>query len=218
MVAKCNRAGKPVIVATQMLDTMQSNPRPTRAEVSDVTNAVCDGADAVMLSGESANGKFPVESIETMRAIINATESSDLDIHAPINWMQGMITKACPFEAVARGAVEATRQDQASLIICITKGGSTPRLVAKYRPDVPVLCVCLSAKVGRQLQLTRGCHPVLMGDVSAEDHIAKAVWFAQELGFASSGDDVVIVGSESGQQFDMTALPTTPTVRIARLV
>ena len=81
-----------------------------------------------------------------------------------------------------------------------------------------MLCVCLSAKVGRQLQLTRGCHPVLMGDVSTEDHIAKAVWFAQELGFASSGDDVVIVGSESGQQFNMTALSTTPTVRIARLV
>ena len=235
MVQQCNAVGKPVIVATQMLDTMQSNPRPTRAEVSDVTNAVCDGADALMLSGESANGKFPVESIETMRSIIDAVETSDLQIQLhqltepeEEEGSDGSPAGFNPFEASASGAVEATRVCNAKLLICMTATGSMARLVAKYRPDVPVLCVCVAdplnpakaAKVGRQLMLSRGCHPVLLGeDVTTAEHLAKSVGIARQLGFCDVGDNIVIVGSEAGQTSAScgSSLPTTPTVRMVRV-
>ena len=103
------------------------------------------------------------------------------------------------------------------LIICTTKDGNTARLLAKYRPDVPVLCLCLSAKVGRQLQLVRGCHPVVMKHASEPEHIAKAVSVGKQLGFCSAGDDVVLINSEAGSSSQGIALGTTPTVRIVEV-
>ena len=148
------------------------NPRPTRAEVSDVTNAVCDGADAVMLSGESANGQYPVESVEMMQSIIAAAEA-DTAFHT--KGEKVLQTPNSPYESTAWAAVAAVRQDQAKTIIIMSKTGETARLVAKYRPDVPVVCICADQKVARQLMLLRGCHPVVMENVPAKHLFRRAV-------------------------------------------
>ncbi|CAM9784343.1 unnamed protein product, partial [Discosporangium mesarthrocarpum] len=136
---ECNRVGKPVIVATQMLESMQSNPRPTRAEVSDVTNAVYDGADAVMLSGESAQGKYPVESVFMMRRIIDEAESWK-ETHQELVLPTANIVRSgsCQNEGIASAAVHAAHTLGAKAIVVLTKDGLLPRLVAKYRPRVPV--------------------------------------------------------------------------------
>ena len=154
------------------LRAQPGNPRPTRAEVSDVTNAVCDGADAVMLSGESANGQYPVESVEMMQSIIAAAEA-DTAFHTKGEKM--LQTPNSPYESTAWAAVAAVRQDQAKTIIIMSKTGETARLVAKYRPDVPVVCICANQKVARQLMLLRGCHPVVMENVPAKHLFRRAV-------------------------------------------
>ena len=213
MVEKCNAAGKPVIVATQMLDTMQSNPRPTRAEVADVTNAVCDGADAVMLSGESANGKFPVESIGTMRSIINSTELCP-EFHVS-NGVDLTATPTNPYEATAAAAVTCANHGNASAIVVVeSETGETARLIAKYRPDVPVVVVCThdqyASKVARQLTIVRGCHPIVMpGGVE----FATALDVAKKMGCCEAGDEVVVLSSEEGAPHGLSA--PVPALRCA---
>ncbi len=196
MIEKCNAVGKPVIVATQMLDTMQSNPRPTRAEVADVTNAVCDGADAVMLSGESANGKFPVQSIETMRSIIHASELCP-DFHVS-NGVDLLTAPSEPLEATATAAVTCANHGNASAIVVIeSETGEATRLVAKYRPDVPVVVICThekyASKVARQLSIVRGVHPIPMSETY---DLARALDVAKKMGCCEEGDEVVVLSTE----------------------
>lgn len=218
MVEKCNATGKPVIVATQMLDSMQRNPRPTRAEVTDVGTAVLDGADAVMLSGETAAGTYPIESLQAMRMIVK--EADDIFDGAPslnrVNVNESLVDTSNIQEdqclhAVAKSSVKSARDLGAKLIIVITSSGKVAKIVASHRPTVPVLAFCTDPQVGRRLQLHRGILPMMLQ--SKLDPLAQgtrmatlraeAMRTAVELGFARAGDRVITVDRTLGQPQDM---------------
>lgn len=159
MISKCNMAGKPVIVATQMLDSMMQNPRPTRAEVSDVANAVLDGSDCVMLSGESAKGAYPIESVLMMAECCLLAETM---ICYPPLYDELRLSTPRPtetVETVAVAAVGAALEQGASAIIVLSTSGNTARLVSKYRPPVPIITVTRNQQTARQIHLHRGCYP-----------------------------------------------------------
>jgi len=169
IIKECNIAGKPVITATQMLESMMNNPRPTRAEVADVANAVYDGTDCVMLSGETAAGKYPVESVVMMRKICRETEKtlSYRNIYTSLRKMVHQMKEWSPSttsitDSVASSAVKTSWDLNASLIIALTESGSTARLVAKYRPHIAILCVTPHPKVSRQSLVSRGVIPLLL--------------------------------------------------------
>lgn len=219
MIRKCNEAGKPVIVATQMLESMQSSPRPTRAEVSDVTNAVYDGCDAVMLSGESANGKYPIESVKVMTRIIRESDAymsyfEQENIESTAAFKPTVQLSNSRQEALCKAAVEAADSAQAKLIIVLVRGGTAARLLAKFRPRQPVMAFCLHPKTARQLSLHRGVFPVVgRGEIvhSWEATLSpyrnfahrhkdpkEAIAIAKEIGWVSVGDTVVVVSAEQG--------------------
>ncbi|KAI6129246.1 pyruvate kinase [Pisolithus croceorrhizus] len=159
MIAKCNIVGKPVIVATQMLESMTYNPRPTRAEVSDVANAVLDGADCVMLSGETAKGSYPVESVLMMAETCLIAESSICypPLYNELRSVQPLPTDTA--ETVAIAAVAAASEQKASAIVVLSTSGNTARLVSKYRPVAPIICITRNEQTARQIHLHRGCYP-----------------------------------------------------------
>ncbi|CAB9500877.1 Pyruvate kinase [Seminavis robusta] len=197
MVAACNAVGKPVIVATQMLESMAKNPRPTRAEVSDVTNAVYDGADAVMLSGETAKGKYPVDAIRTMNEIILAAEGYSFSGglgSEKTKIRQPFIGPKTPNSSIARGAVSAAETRDASAIIVLGDEQELAQHVSSYRPSVPILAFCANSKMARQLILNRAIHPIVgLGDVPPEKKPAAAIKLAKELGHVQAGQNVVLV-------------------------
>ncbi|KAJ1920728.1 Pyruvate kinase [Mycoemilia scoparia] len=159
ITAKCNIAGKPVICATQMLESMTYNPRPTRAEVSDVANAILDGADCVMLSGETAKGKYPVEAVNMMSEVCILAESA---ICYPPFFNDIRACTKLPVsttEATSSSAVNATLEQDAKAIICLTTSGSSAASLSKYRPHVPIIAITREAHVSRQVHLYRGCFP-----------------------------------------------------------
>lgn len=192
MVKKCNAVGKPVIVATQMLESMVNNPRPTRAEVSDVGNAVLDGADAVMLSGEVAQGKYPIESVRTMMTVIK--EADQLIEKSPIEIAWDPATS--DVESIASSAVKTANEMNAKLLIVLTDTGYTARKVAKYKPKVPVMCFTQSHKIGRQLQLHRALYPVIATN-NQRPTIVEAIKEAKEYGWLVPGDRVVILSADT---------------------
>ncbi|KAI9494708.1 pyruvate kinase [Zychaea mexicana] len=159
MITKCNLVGKPVICATQMLESMTVNPRPTRAEVSDVANAVLDGADCVMLSGETAKGNYPIDSVKTMHDICNLAENV-LCYPAVFNEIRqlSILPTETP-ETVACAAVSAAHEQRAGAIIVLTTSGNSARLVSKYRPQAPIIVVTRNPMTARQAHLYRGCFP-----------------------------------------------------------
>lgn len=161
MIAKCNMAGKPVICATQMLESMTSNPRPTRAEVSDVANAVLDGADCVMLSGETAKGKYPLEAVRMMAdCCLEAEACFHSDVH--LTELKSVMKHPIGTErSVCLGAVDAALQNEAAAIICLTHSGDTARMVAQFRPRCPILVVTRNPQTARQCHLYRGCYPLV---------------------------------------------------------
>lgn len=140
MIYKCNLAGKPVVTATQMLESMIKSPRPTRAEATDVANAVLDGTDCVMLSGESAAGLYPELAVNVMAKICLEAESS-LDYEVIFKKMSKCVSPMTPMESLASSAVRTANKAKAALIVVLTRGGTTAKLVAKYRPSVPILSV-----------------------------------------------------------------------------
>lgn len=186
MIKKCNLLGKPVITATQMLDSMQENPRPTRAEASDVANAILDGTDAIMLSGETAAGKYPVESVQTMSRIAEFTEKENPTVVS--SEMKTDIT-----EAIAQACVVTSDHVSAKAIITPTETGFTARMVSKYRPNVPVIAVTTNEQTLRSLSLVSGVYPIL-GSYSEtlEDMFESAIARVLKSSLVDKGDTVVI--------------------------
>ncbi len=186
LIRKANTLGIPIITATQMLDSMASNPRPTRAEVSDVANAILDGTDAVMLSNETAVGDYPVEAVETMATIARRIERD-----YPLKAIESNLPSTIP-NAISAAVSNIARQLDAGAIIPLTKSGSTARNVSKFRPPTPILATTTERSVARRLQLVWGVTPLL---VKNDDRPAKtfsiAMQIAQEIGILKQGDLVV---------------------------
>ncbi|NTX03493.1 pyruvate kinase [Myxococcus sp. CA051A] len=208
IIRRSNLRGLPVIVATQMLNSMIDNPRPTRAEASDVANAVFDGADAVMLSGETASGKFPIESVQMMERIILAAESSQRvqpvlrNIDAPL----GLPTHFP--DVIARVACEAAKASGASLIAAFTLSGVTARLLSHYRPSVPIVAFSPNQEVRRRLALLWGVVPRVLEPIQDTEAMVRRV--GEELvarGLGRKGDRIVIVyGAPVGQPGKINSL------------
>ena len=190
IVDMCRAKGKAVIVATQMLDSMIRNPRPTRAEASDVANAVLDGADAVMLSGETANGAYPVKSVETMRRIVQRAEVEFDAWQRPLH----SIAKVTGIpDAVSGASVSVARDMKATTIISMTSSGSTAKMVSRYRPPCSIVGMTPSRKTWRELALHWGVSPVMCGRIFGEcDAVAEAIKTALAEGCISEGDIVVV--------------------------
>ncbi|MGF1523691.1 MAG: pyruvate kinase [Leptolyngbyaceae cyanobacterium] len=189
LIETSNHLGIPVITATQMLDSMASNPRPTRAEVSDVANAILDGTDAVMLSNETAVGKYPVEAVATMARIALRTEKEKIDskVVVPIG-----SPRSIP-NAISQAVARIASQLKASAIMTLTKTGATARNVSKFRPETPILAVTPQVDVSRQLQLVWGVRPLVVLDLpSASQTFQAAMNVAQEKRFLHEGDLVVM--------------------------
>eukprot|EP00466_Bigelowiella_natans_P003318 jgi/Bigna1/43086/e_gw1.72.54.1 len=197
MIYRCNQNGVPVIVATQMLESMQANPRPTRAEVSDVTNAVLDGADCVMLSGESANGTYPVESIRALGSIaVQADKHVAMINEGRAATVSGSSPLMGSIKALAYSAVRASQELQAVCIIVMTSTGKTAKYLSSFRPSVPIMAYIDNAKIGRQLIMHRGVHPLYFKPDDAKQGTPdEAVRKAIEFGFCVSGDTVLILQS-----------------------
>ncbi len=190
MIEKCNQARKVVITATQMLDSMIKNPRPTRAEAGDVANAIIDGTDAVMLSGESAKGKYPLEAVGIMATICERTDKvMKPRLERAANTGRLRIT-----EAVCRGAVETAEKLEAPLIVVATSGGKSAKSIRKYFPDARILALTTNEVTARQLILTKGVETLVVKEIASTDdfyRIGKEA--ALESGFAKAGDVVVMV-------------------------
>ncbi len=190
IIRLCNRAGKPVITATQMLESMISNPRPTRAEATDVANAILDGTDAVMLSGETAAGEFPVEAVKTMAKIAVSTERA---LDKDEDYERRLRAQPDVTEAVAHAAVTLAEQIKAKAILCATTTGGTARSVAQYRPKTLLLGVTNNPITYRRLALTWGVTPALISEVGNTDEMLNAtIDIAVKMKFVKQGDIVVL--------------------------
>lgn len=196
MISKCNVAGKPVITATQMLDSMIKNPRPTRAESTDVANAVFDGSDCVMLSGETAKGDYPIESVTTMVGICRQAEQT-LDyryVFQSLRQHHRNQQDMSVTETITSSAVKTAYDLNSSIILCLTETGNTARLVCKYRPVSPVICVTSNESTARQLLLHRGAFPLVVGSMfGTESLIARSLVRSTAAGLCKKGDLVVLV-------------------------
>jgi len=186
LIITANRLGIPVITATQMLDSMVNNPRPTRAEVSDVANAILDGTDAVMLSNETAVGNYPVEAVETMAKIARRIEQEQ-----QINNLKR--TRRSITHAISAAVGQIASQLDAAAIMTLTKTGATARNVSKFRPKTPILAITPHVYVSRRLQLVWGVKPLLVLDLSsATQTFQAAINVAQEKNLLAAGDLVVM--------------------------
>jgi pyruvate kinase len=187
LIQTANRLGIPVITATQMLDSMVHNPRPTRAEISDVANAILDGTDAVMLSNETAVGKYPVEAVETMARIACRIEQDE-----PIRNIESTSGRSIP-NAISQAVGRIAEQLKAAAIMTLTKTGATARNVSKFRPHTPILAITPHVDVARQLQLVWGVKPLLVLDLpSTGQTFQAAINVAQEKQLLHEGDLVVM--------------------------
>ncbi len=186
LIKTANLLGIPVITATQMLDSMYNNPRPTRAEISDVANAIIDGTDAVMLSNETATGSYPIQAVETMARIAIRTER---EYQLTTTETFGKSVPNAISQAVSRIACQL----EASAILTLTKTGATARNVSKFRPPIPILAVTSQVDVARQLQLVWGVHPLMVLSLpSTRQNFEAALNIAQEQKLVAAGDLVVM--------------------------
>lgn len=194
MIKKCNEAGKPVITATQMLDSMIRNPRPTRAEVTDVANAIYDGTDAIMLSGETAAGKYPVEAVKTMATIAKRAEETMRNRRTKINKSKNVT------DAISYATCTTAMDLDARAILSSTASGHTARMVSKFRPDCPIIATTSDESVRRQLSLTWGVLPVMRNKSANTDQvIVNSIEAAKTAEYVNENDIVVITagGSET---------------------
>ena len=190
MIRKTVTNGKPVITATQMLASMEWNPKPTRAEASDVANAILDGSSAVMLSGETAVGKYPVQAVRTMATLAQRAESQ----LGEYGYLQTILPHPSNVvtEAVSQAAVVMAKQLNAAAIFSLTSTGFTSRLVSKHRPDCPILAITAEKSVARRLAMNWGVLPILYsGDASDLAKIDFGIQRAEQLGYIRSGDIII---------------------------
>ncbi len=169
IIKKCNNIGKPVIVATQMLESMIQSPVPTRAEVSDVANAIFDGADAVMLSEETTLGKYPVEAVTMMSHIATQVEG-EIGTHRRYKVQSNNIV-----DSVSSSVVHNAEDVNAKLIVALTETGSTPRMIARYKPQQPIVVLSPHEDVVRQSQIIYGCYPILMKGFTGSTQLIKTI-------------------------------------------
>jgi pyruvate kinase len=190
IIELCRNRGKPVIVATQMLDSMIRNPRPTRAEASDVANAVLDGADAVMLSGETAGGKYPVESVQMMDRIVTSTETECLSRYFVSRELKSSLNVA---DSVSHAAMRVAEELSASAVISLTRSGSTAAMVSKYRPKATIVASTPLKSTWRALSLMWGVRPLLSDEQAVtESAVDAAIAAVLKHNFVVEGDTVVI--------------------------
>eukprot|EP00285_Hemiselmis_virescens_P006543 CAMPEP_0173378830 /NCGR_PEP_ID=MMETSP1356-20130122/1951_1 /TAXON_ID=77927 ORGANISM="Hemiselmis virescens, Strain PCC157" /NCGR_SAMPLE_ID=MMETSP1356 /ASSEMBLY_ACC=CAM_ASM_000847 /LENGTH=492 /DNA_ID=CAMNT_0014332033 /DNA_START=79 /DNA_END=1557 /DNA_ORIENTATION=+ len=200
IIKKCNAVGKPVITATQMLESMVVNPRPTRAEVTDVANAVCQGTDCVMLSGETAKGKYPVECVAMMAEIVLQAEMSlnPTDEYNSARVAQVNRGRPTVSESVSSSVVSTATDLTAKLLCVLSHTGATARSIAKYKPTQPCMCITPSDQTARQLCMTRGVFPRTVGSMIGSDQILNhnVSKFVDE-GLVGEGDVVVCSHGDS---------------------
>jgi pyruvate kinase len=205
IIKKCNRAGKPVIVATQMLDSMERNPRPTRAEVSDVGNAILDGTDAIMLSGETASGDYPVEAVATMNRIAMRIEQS-LD-YKKIFTSKSIERQPSTTDAIAHATVELAYELDAKAIITPTMSGYTTKVVSKYRPKCAIVAYASNDKVARHLNLRWGVYPVRGRSWHTVDEMTgSATQAALDHGYVDIGDKTIVTSGIKLSEGDTSSI------------
>ena len=182
--------GKPIVTATQMLDSMIVNPRPTRAEISDVANAIYDGTSAIMLSGETAAGAYPVEALKTMSAIAERTEQENHARFAPLAENTGKISVS---DATAHAACLTAKDVNAAAIVTVSESGNTARLLSKYRPKQPIIACVMDEQVQRQLSLSWGITSLLMGPAHSTDELIEmSTALAEKNGYLHNGELTVV--------------------------
>ncbi|WP_112181599.1 MULTISPECIES: pyruvate kinase [Paraliobacillus] len=191
MIRKCNTAGKPVITATQMLDSMQRNPRPTRAEASDVANAIFDGSDAIMLSGETAAGDYPVEAVQTMSNI--ATKAETAIDHKSVLDIRSKSSELTITDAISQSVNHSAMNLNVDAILTPTASGHTARMISKYRPEAPIIAVTFDERISRRLSLVWGVQSIL-GELaySTDDVLDLAIQKGLSAGHFNYGDRVII--------------------------
>lgn len=193
IIEKCRMAGKPVITATQMLDSMISNPRPTRAESSDVANAVLDGTDAVMLSGETAAGAYPMEAVNVMDRICRSIEDNRPQLYNSLEYRKPEWKEKQVIESLAYSCVTIADNVEAKTISTITHSGNTARRIAKFRPKVPIVAFTENQKVRRQLNLIWGVYSVRMDELFDTDQSVKMMEdYLKENGMVRQGDRIIV--------------------------
>ncbi len=209
IIKKCNRVGKPVITATQMLKSMVEYPRPTRAEANDVANAVLDGTDAVMLSEETTIGKYPAQAVQVMDKILQTTESELQPRHGlPTEEHDGKLAVAA---AVCHAAVNIAQDLRVAAILTPTRSGTTARMVSRYRPKVPILALCHREETFRALALAWGVYPVRFKEYleTSDELIALCKQEALASGLVKNGDTVLITAG-----LPPTAQSTTNLIKV----
>ncbi|KAH7640878.1 pyruvate kinase-like protein [Dermatophagoides farinae] len=200
MIAKCNIAGKPVICATQMLESMTKKPRPTRAEVSDVANAVLDGADCVMLSGETAKGDYPFNTVATMAAIAVEAETA---IHSKQLFVELCGKTPVPTDvatSLAISAVDASLKSNIVAIIVVTSTGRLAHLISKYRPRCPIIAIIGDERIARQAHLYRGIIPYIQSEQNPDDcskDVQAGIQLGKQMGILRSNDSIIIVNGST---------------------
>ena len=183
--------GKPIVTATQMLDSMIVNPRPTRAEISDVANAIYDGTSAIMLSGETAAGAYPVEALKTMSAIAERTEQENHSRFAPLT--ESTNGKISVSDATAHAACLTAKDVNAAAIVTVSESGNTARLLSKYRPEQPIIACVMKEQVQRQLALSWGITPLMMSLAHSTDELIEmSTSLAKENGYLHNGELAVV--------------------------
>lgn len=224
MIAKCSRANTPVIVATQMLESMIKKPRPTRAEVADVGNAVLEGADCVMLSGETAKGDYPLESIRMQAKISLEAESAVFQGHYFEEIRKHLKLPLDTTAAVAVAAVEATIRSKSAAIVVVTRSGRSAACLSMFRPECPIIAVTRDMQVASQLHLYRGVYPVFcektpLSDWSADVdmRVALATQLGIDHGFVKRNDSIVVVtGWQAGAGYTNTMRVVTVPGKVER--
>jgi len=212
MISKCNKAGKPVICATQMLESMVKKPRPTRAEGSDVANAILDGADCVMLSGETAKGDYPLECVRTMANICREAEAALWHKQLFTDLVNKVTLPVDTPHTIAIAGVEASHKCQAAAFIVITTTGRSAHLVSKYRPRCPIIAVTRNPQVARQCHLYRGILPIeyenpIIGDwmEDVNERVKHGVEYAKKRGMIKVGEPIIVLtGWKAGSGFTNT--------------